>query len=134
MTVTLYFITGMSLYMALSSTSFAGIMKLVSAAIASLSITSPDTTTHLSNSLPSGALSAFIMTVASLAYSPEPEPPVTVTLYFITGAGLISFQTAVTVVFMLTVILLPTAYSVRPIFHALNSLPSGALNSHAGRV
>ena len=44
------------------------------------------------------------------------------------------FQTAVMVVSAERVTLSPAAYSVPSTFHALNSLPEGAVKVHEGRV
>ena len=105
------------------------------ALFASARVMPPLTTSHLSNTLPVGAAPAVRVTVVPIVALvigvPAPTdavPPVTVTLYSI------AFQTAVTVVLAVTVILSPAAFSTPPTLQALNCLPAGAVKPFAGSV
>ena len=107
----------------------AGIVKVVVGLFASPRVIFPLSTTHLSNTLPVGSAFAVRVTVVPIvAVAEEAVPSVTVRVYSMYS------QTAFKVVFSVTVMVAPAAFSVPLTLQPLNCLPSGAVKPFAGRV
>ena len=88
-----------SLYVATTHASTPFVVRVVFGFVISATATVSSTTTHLSNSLPSGAGFAVISTVLLIAYFPVPWPLITFRSYFKAPGVSLSLYVALTVTF-----------------------------------
>ena len=121
-----------SLYVATTHASTPFVVRVVFGFVISATATVSSTTTHLSNSLPSGAGFAVISTVLLIAYFPVPWPLITFRSYFKAPGVSLSLYVALTVMFPPNAVNFVTSLFSSSIFtwldssgtHLSNSLPS----------